>query len=483
MVLLSEATHRLVEGLVKIELRGRTPDQGQGRTAEGLSARSHPAGRDTVRRGGRAGPQRLCRARTRQLEVLERALAKSRDGLRVIDVVAEPGMGKSRLLYEFRQRIGKEQIFVLSGSCSPDGRQTPFLPFIEVVRSSFQVKRGEAEAEIARKLETGLTVLGLRSLENLGLLLNLLGLNPPQGALKGLDSVLIGLRTRDVLQQLLEARCRLSPGVLLIEDLHWIDSVSEELLGKIADAETRLRLLVLHTRRPEYEPPWLKQPTVTKLHLEPLPAGDIRRLVQSRLRVDVMPEALARQVTKRVEGNPLFAEEIATFLIERDVLRAAGGTVQADASAVATALPASVQSLLAARVDLLPPQERALLQAAAVVGRRFDPQLVAVATDGAGNIDAQLSAMEALDLVYPEGKSGDYVFKHALARDALYQSLLTGPRVALHLKIAEEIERRAANRLAEVAERSRITMRRRIERTRPSVTWRCRAPEPGCLFA
>ena len=100
----------------------------------------------------------------RELDILDRALAEARDGLRVIDIVAEPGMGKSRLIHEFRKRIGSEQVFVLSGNCSPDGRQTPFLPFIEVVRGSFQVKAGEKEAEIARKLETGLTVLGLRSL-------------------------------------------------------------------------------------------------------------------------------------------------------------------------------------------------------------------------------------------------------------------------------------------------------------------------------
>ena len=284
------------------------------------------------------------------------------------------------------------------------------------------------------------------------MLLDLLGLRPPEGALRGLDSVLVGLRTRDLLQQLVEARCRLSQVILVIEDLHWIDSISEELLGMIAGGETRLRLLLVHTRRPEYEPSWLNRPVVTKLHLEPLPAGDILHLVQSRLGVDAMPEALARQVTERVEGNPLFAEEIASFLAERGVLRAVAEGVEFDASAVATALPASLQSLLTARVDLLASRDRALLQAAAAIGRRFDPQLLAVAVDGGGDISARLGAMQSLDLVYPEGPSGDYAFKHALARDALYQSLLTGPRVALHLRIAEEIERHSANRLAEVVE-------------------------------
>ena len=195
-----------------------------------------------------------------------------------------------------------------------------------------------------------------------------------------------------------------------------------------------------------------EQPVATTLRLEPLPAGDIRRLAETRLGVDALPETLARQLTEKAEGNALFAEEILSFLAERGVLRVAAGKVEFDAGAVAAALPASVQSLLTARVDRLAPQDRALLQAAAVIGRRFDPQLLAVATEFAGDLDARLAAMQALDLVHPEGKSGDYCFKHALVRDALYQSLLTGPRAALHLKIAEEIERRSGNRLAEVVE-------------------------------
>ena len=282
-------------------------------------------------------------------------------------------------------------------------------------------------------------------------MLHLLGLKVPDDALVGLDGLLIGLRTRELLQQLLEARCRLSPVVMVIEDLHWIDSVSEELLGKIIDSEAKLRLLLLTTRRPEYAPPWLDRATVTKLPLEPLPTGDIRHLVQARLGVEALPEALARQVTEKAEGNPLFAEEIITFLTERGILRTVAGKLDFDASAVAAALPASVQGVLTARVDRLAPKDRALLQAASVIGRQFDPQLLAGAV-GETDIDDRLAAMQALDLVLPESKSDDYAFKHALVRDALYQSLLTEPRKSLHLKIAEEIERRSGNRLTEVAE-------------------------------
>lgn len=147
-----------------------------------------------------------------------------------------------------------------------------------MVRSSFRVSTGEAEQDVAQKIEMGLTALGLHSPRNLGLLLHLLGLKSPDDAFAGLDGMLIGLRTRELLQQLLEARCRLSPVVLMIEDLHWIDGVSEELLNKIIDSQAGLRLLVLTAHRPEYSPPWLDRTVVATLHLEPLPVGDIRRL-------------------------------------------------------------------------------------------------------------------------------------------------------------------------------------------------------------
>jgi class 3 adenylate cyclase len=449
-VFLSEATQRLVEGLVETSFAG----------AHAIKGKTEPQRvyrLEAIRRGAVRFDAALGRGlsayvgRERELEILERDFTEMREKLRVVDIVAEPGMGKSRLLHEFRQRIGRERAFVLAGNCSPDGQQTPFLPFIEVVRGSFQVKAGEAEDEIARKLANGLDLLGLQTPENLGLLLNLLGLNPPQGALTGLDGVLIGLRTRDLLQNLLAMRCRLSPVVLLIEDLHWIDSVSQELLGKIVENEAKLSLLILLTRRPEFQPPWRERPEVTTLALAPLPAGDIRRLAETRLGVEALPDRLARQLTDKAEGNALFAEEILSFLSERGVLRVVEGRVQFDGGAVASTLPASVQSLLTARVDRLAPRDRALLQAAAVLGRRFDPLLLAVVTDDAGGIYARLAAMQGLDLIYPEG-GGDYAFKHALVRDALYQSLLTKPRAALHLKIAEEIERRAGNRLPEVVE-------------------------------
>ena len=449
-VCISEATYRLLQGRVEASFAGEQQIKGKAKPQKvyRLDAIRHGAGRfdASISRGLTPFV-----GRERELEVLERRLTEARSHLCVVDIVAEPGMGKSRLLHEFRQRIGKDRAFVLRGSCSSETQQTPFFPFTGVVRGEFRISAGEAEKDVAQKLKMGLKALGLHSVRNLGLLLNLLGLRVPDGALTGLNDVLIGLRTRELLQQLLEARCLLSPVVMIIEDLHWIDSASEEVLGKIVNSERELPLLVLHTRRPEYAPTWLDHTFTIKLALDPLSTSEICRLVQARLATGDLPESLVRQLVDKAEGNPLFAEEIVSFLTERSILHVSRGTLDFDPNAVAAALPASVHSLLSARVDRLAPKDRALLQAASVIGRVFDPELLTVVT-GETDVDARLAAIETLDLVRLDGKSGDYAFKHALVRDALYQSLLTDRRKALHLKTADEIERRRGNRLAEVSE-------------------------------
>jgi class 3 adenylate cyclase len=448
-VYMSEATHRLLLGLVDASLVGE-------HTVKGKSVPQQIYRLNSVHIGATRFGAAVTRGlgsffgRERDMEVLESGLNNARSGCSVIDIVAEPGMGKSRLVYEFLHRHREDHTFVLSGTCSPDGQQTPFLPVIEAMRGAFRIGVSDAETNVAEKLEIGLSKLALNSPRNLGLLLHLLGLRVPNDALAGLDGLLIGLRTRELLQQLLEARCRLSPVVMMIEDLHWIDSASEELLGKIVENKS-LRLLLLTTRRPEYAPPWLNTATLPSLLLEPLCVADVRHLVKARLGVGKLPDALARQVTEKAEGNPLFAEEIVSFLTERGSFRSVGGDLSFEVNADAAAIPASIQSLLTARVDRLAPKDRALLQVASVIGRKFDPRLLADVI-GETDIGERLAVVQASNLVFQESDAGDYTFKHALVRDALYQSLLSEQRNSLHLKIAEQLERRSANRLTEVAE-------------------------------
>jgi DNA-binding winged helix-turn-helix (wHTH) protein len=385
--------------------------------------------------------------REQDLAALASAWREAAHRLFVVDIAGEPGIGKSRLLHEYRGNLGEDDVLVLRGNCWPDSQQMSFRPFIEVVRRVFRVAADETAEGAAGKLEQGLAFVGLATSENVGLLMNLLGLAPPPGSLEGLDGVLIGLRTRSLLLDLLCERRKSSPIVVLLEDLHWIDHASEELLGRlIADADAP-PLLIINTYRVGYQPPWLGHANTTVHRLVPLSEDDTAKIATMRLGPAHADAALVRLIVDKAEGNPLFAEEIANFLIERGQ---ANDTATAKAAAAAP-LPSSVQSLLMARVDRLMAADRAVLQAASVIGRRFRSDLLSKVTH-VPDIGERLAAMEALDLIHADGKSDELVFKHALVCDALYAGLLSAPRTALHLQIARQIERESEGRLVEVAE-------------------------------
>ena len=206
------------------------------------------------------------------------------------------------------------------------------------------------------------------------------------------------------------------------------------------------------------------------------------RIAEARLGVDHLPEALAKLIVAKAEGNALFAEEIASFLVERGIVRRSATGLDFDPAAVAAALPESVQSLLASRVDRLAPSDRNLLQTAAVVGRRFDPDLVAWSA-GRRKRRSLFRRHGGARLIHRAEGSNEYVFKHALVRDALYNGLLSGARATLHLKVAEELERRGGNRLTEIAESPRTSLcRDRACRQGVHVSCDGGRQEPRCLF-
>ncbi len=388
--------------------------------------------------------------RNSELDILMANLRRL-DSVCAVDISGEPGIGKSRLLHEFRSRLKGERVIVLSGACSLDGERTPLRPVIDVIRHAFRLGGDEPHAILCAKIRKGLSRSGLDSPQNCDLLLHLLGAQT-LGALQGLDGALIGTLLRELLLQLLKQACNLSKVVLLLEDLHWIDSASEELLMRAIGLDGNFPLLIAHTRRPEYRPPWFEWPRVVPLALAPLSTKETLRIVSTRLGINEVPDSLGNIIASKAEGNALFAEEITSFLVERGNVRFTRCGVAYD-HAVAEAMPASLQLLLAARVDRLPAGGRALLQAGAVIGRHFDLRVLAAVMNLSGESAAHsLSAMQDADLVCHDEGSGDYVFKHALVREALYGSLLSAARGQLHLKVAQEIEKRSAGRLTEVAE-------------------------------
>ncbi|WP_162789178.1 MULTISPECIES: ATP-binding protein [Sphingomonas] len=390
--------------------------------------------------------------RDADLAKLRSALGAARGGTRVVDLVAEPGLGKTRLIFEFLKLADETGAVVLQGHCAADSKQIPFLPFLEVARGAFQLQPEDEPELIAKKLEAGLRALALQSQENLGLLLNLLGLAPPAASLAGLEVVLIGLRTRDLLLALLRALCQTRLVILTLEDIHWIDSASEEVLARIVTDSGLANLLVVHARRPEYAPSWRGEPGVSTLRLAPLASADISQVARSRLGVSDLPEPLIRQIVERAGGNPLFSEEILSFLLDQGAVRVSAGAAIFDDAVSESALPTSLLGLLAARLDRLAPADRGLVQAAAVIGRRFDVALLALARPDVVDIDEAIERLRQQEFIERAGDGGAWVFKHALMRDCVYQSLLPPDRRALHLAVAQALEQRSQGRLTEAAE-------------------------------
>ena len=195
---------------------------------------------------------------------------------------------------------------------------------------------------------------------------------------------------------------------------------------------------------------WSNHNSVEVLRLMPLSISETSDIIRARLQVADLPGLLPRSVADKAEGNPLFAEEIATFLLERGGVSRSATGIDYDPAVLTAALPGTIQSLLSARIDRLSLEDRTLLQSAAAIGRRFTLNVL-MAITGADPSD-RLAHLHELDLIHFEDRSGEIVFKHALVQDALYASMLNRQRASLHLKIAVELERLSNNRLFEVAE-------------------------------
>jgi predicted ATPase/class 3 adenylate cyclase len=449
--LICDATRHRVEWLVDLSFNGE-------HDIKGVTKRQKLWQLTAIREGATRFDASLARGlseyigRDHELKKMAQALKNAKENLCIFDLVSEPGLGKTRLVYEFLKKQISEETLVITGQCAVDSQQTPFFPFLQIIRFAFQIQDDDDAAEITAKLESGLAGWGMDTPENLGLLLNLLGLAPPEGALDGLDGVLIGLRTRDLFPAMLEAQCQIGKVVLRLEDTHWIDSASEELLAKLIEGRTHSNLLIIQTRRPEFVPSWYDNDEVTSITLGPLTESDIVQLAQTRLGVKDLPDALIQQVTERAGGNPLFGEEILSFLVQEDALVIKDGKVQFDAALGASAMPESMASLLTARISGLQAEDRELLQAAAAIGRHFDPVVLSLVVENPSEMGAALRRLQSHDIVFREAGSTDFIFKHALLKDAVYQSLLSGPRSELHLLIAQAMESRGGARRSEIAE-------------------------------
>jgi DNA-binding NtrC family response regulator/tetratricopeptide (TPR) repeat protein len=391
--------------------------------------------------------------RARELATLQAVLAQVEGGRgQVVGIIGEPGMGKSRLLAEWRQDLAGHAVTYLEGHCWSYGSAMPYLPVLDLLRAQCGITPADAAEVIMEKVRRGLEAVGLAPEEWAPYLLHLLGLAAGTERLADISPERLKAKTFEVLQQLSLHESGQHPLILAVENLHWIDPTSEAWLTSLVERLPGAAILFVATYRPGYRPPWLDKSYATQLTLSPLSPQDSVQVVQTFLPAETIPDHLARTILSKAQGNPFFLEEIAQSLLEQGMLRRDGGVVRPPT----ILLPPTVQAVLAARIDRLPPEGKQLLQTAAVIGCEIPLALLqTIAEVTEETLHRGLAHLQAAEFLYetrlfPEPK---YTFKHALTQEVAYSSLLQERRRVLHARIVEAMEALYADRLTEQVER------------------------------
>jgi DNA-binding NtrC family response regulator/tetratricopeptide (TPR) repeat protein len=403
------------------------------------------------------GPLTPLVGRGPELEQLRHALARAAAGHgQVVAIVGEPGVGKSRLVWEVMRAHLDHGWLIGHGTAVSYGQATPYLPVIDLLRTYFHVEDRDDPPQIREKVMARLLALD-RGLEpSLPALLALLDVSVDDGPWQALDPKQRRQRTLEAIKRLWLREARVQPVLLVVEDLHWVDSETQALLDGLVESLPPARLCLLVDYRPEYQHGWGSKTSYSQLRLDPLPPESARELLQALLGEDAGLQRLTALLIERTEGNPFFLEETVQTLVETGALGGERGAHHLARPIDTIQVPATVEAVLAARIDRLSPEARRLLQAASVVGKDVPFALLeAIADVPEDTLRRGLATLQAAEFVYDAGTFPDheYTFKHALTHDVAYGSLLPDRRRRLHGQIVEAVERLYPDRLAEHVER------------------------------
>jgi class 3 adenylate cyclase/tetratricopeptide (TPR) repeat protein len=454
-ILLTADTLRLAEGFVQVKPLGPVPVKGLEAPIEVYEA----TGAGPVRRRLEAAAIRgLTRfiGRTGELDALRHALEQAQAGRgQVVAVVGEAGVGKSRLFWEFTHSHPTHGWLVLESGSVSYGKATAYLPVIDLLTAYFRIQNVDELRAIQEKVTGKLLTLD-RALESaLPAFMALLDVPLEDPGWQSLDPRQRRERTQEAVKRLLLRESQVQPLCLVFEDLHWIDAETQAVVDAVVDSLPNARLLLLVNYRPEYQHGWGSKTYYTQLRIDPLSSENAEALLQGLLGDDAGLQPLKRLLIERTEGNPFFLEESVRTLVETQALTGERGAYRLAIGRTSIQVPATVQAVLAARIDRLPAEDKRLLQSAAVVGKDVPFALLQAI---AGMPDAELSRslghLQAAEFLYEASlfPELEYTFKHALTHEVAYGELLQERRIALHAKVVEAIHGLAGERWAEDAE-------------------------------
>jgi class 3 adenylate cyclase len=455
-ILLTAETLRLVEDFVDVQALGPTSIKGLAEPVDVFQLVGTGPIRSRLHAAAAARGLSPLVGRQAELQTLHTVHDKAGAGQgQLVGVVGEPGVGKSRLYWEFTHSEPLNGWKVLTTSSVSYGKATAYLPLINLLRDYFELDERDTGESLQERLTARLLALGETFRPLIPAILTLLDVPVEDEVWRKLDPGRRRQATLDAVKRLLLRESQAQPLLLLVEDLHWIDPETQALLDSLVDSLPTARILLLVSYRPEYQHAWGGRTYYTQLRLDPLPASSAEALLRTLLGEAAALPPLVRLLIERAEGNPFFLEETVRSLLETGVIAGERGAYRLAKPAASIQMPSTVQAVLAARIDRLPPDEKQLLQSAAVIGKHVPLLLLeAIVENPDDALRLWLSHLQAAEFLYETSlfPEPEYAFKHALTLEVAYQSLLRGRRRALHERVLDALERLYAERVTEKLE-------------------------------
>jgi class 3 adenylate cyclase len=454
-ILLAPATLQLAEGYVQVKSLGPVQVKGLGELICVYELSSAGTAHSRLQAAAARGLTQFV-GRDAELGTLRRTLdqAGNRHG-QIVALVGEPGVGKSRLVWEFSHAHRTQGWLVLQSGSVSYGKATSYLPVIDLLKRYYGIESQDDHRRMREKVLGKLLALD-RALEpTQPAFLALLDVPTDDAQWESLDPPQRRQRTLDALKRLLLRESQEQPLLLVFEDLHWIDTETQALLDSLVESVPTARILLLVNYRPEYEHAWHRKTYYQQLRLDPLPAVNAGELLTVLLGDAAALQPLQALLIERTEGNPFFVEESVRTFVESGVLAGEPGAYRLAKPFASTQVPATVQAVLAARIDRVAPEDKRLLQCAAVIGKDIPyPLLQDIAELSEPQLRNGLARLQAAEFLYEARIFPDqeYTFKHALTHEVAYGSLLQDRRRALHALIVDAIEKRYHDRLVEQVE-------------------------------
>jgi class 3 adenylate cyclase/tetratricopeptide (TPR) repeat protein len=449
-------TWRLADGLVQVTPLGPVPVKGLSTPVEVCELVGAGPARTRLQALAARGLMPFV-GRQAELAALHQALAQAGAGHgQVVAVVGDAGVGKTRLFHEFTQASRIQGWLVLESRSASYGQATPYLPVMDLLKAYFLLDDRDSGRRIREKLTGRLLALDPSLGLTLPAFLALLEVPAEDDAWQALDPPQRRQRTLEALTRLFLRESQAQPLLLVFENLHWIDAETQAFLDGLVERLPAARLFLLVNYRPEYQHGWGGHPSYTQLRLEPLPPASAEVLLQGLLGDGTGLEALKARLIAHTQGNPFFLEESVRTLVETQVLVGEPGAYRLAKALPTIQVPATVQAVLAARIDRLPPEEKALLQTAAVIGTEVPLALLqAVVEAPEAALRLGLTHLQAAEFLYETRLFPEvtYTFTHALTQQVAYEMLLQEQRRTRHTRIVAALEALAGGRLGEQVER------------------------------